>query len=160
MNTQETDEQLKKERQEWLKNYEQEKQAEFAKNKAKMDVDYDSLPMIFQQRIDKFRKTNPRFRIDYERYELFCCKEAILIAEAIHTKEELENFIKLDFKEQKKIVPELSDGHSGNTFGMACRLAYWYLTEMDNVVKEHGALTPLVGCESYGCPHPAEKEQE
>lgn len=45
------------------------------------------------------------------------------------------------------------DGHSGNTFGCAARLAYHYLTEQENIVREHGALVPLVGCEKYGCPH-------
>lgn len=37
--------------------------------------------------------------------------------------------------------------------GLALRLAYWYLTKRENVVREHGALVPLVGCEAYGCTH-------
>lgn len=45
----------------------------------------------------------------------------------------------------------ISEGHSGNTFGMACRLAYLYLTEPENVIKLHGALAPLVGSKEYGC---------
>lgn len=39
-------------------------------------------------------------------------------------------------------------------FGFAVRLAYWYVTDPGAVVAEHGALTPLVGCGDYGCPHP------
>jgi len=148
-----TDEQLEQERKEWLENNEKEKQASFVKNKAKMDSDYDGLPAVFRQRIDKFRNANPRFRIDYEGYELFCCMEAVNIANGVKTKEALDDFCKLDYEQQKEIVPELSDGHSGNTFGSACRLAYWYLTKPDNVAKEHGALTPLVGCDAYGCSH-------
>jgi hypothetical protein len=33
----------------------------------------------------------------------------------------------MEWDEQKKLVPGLDDGHSGNTFGMACRLAIAYL---------------------------------
>ena len=123
-----------------------------------MDSDYDGLPIIFRLRIDKFRNANPRFRVDYECYELFCCMEAVNIAKAVKTKEALDDFCKLAYEQQKEIVPDLSDGHSGNTFGMACRLAYWYLNNPDNILKEHGALTPLVGCDAYGCLHPHDKE--
>lgn len=148
-----TDEQLEQERKEWLENNEKEKQASFAKNKVQMDSDYNELPAVFQQRIDKFRESNPRFRVDYEGYELFCCMEAVKITNAIKTKEGLDDFRKMPYEQQKEVVPDLSEGHSGNTFGSACKLAHWYLTNPDNVTKEHGALTPLVGCAEYGCPH-------
>ncbi len=53
---------------------------------------------------------------------------------------------------QKERVPDLAyDEHSGNTFGVACKLAHCYAAEPDLVPKMHGALCPLVGCESYGC---------
>lgn len=54
---------------------------------------------------------------------------------------------------EREIVPALSDGHSGNSHGMMLRLAWWYLTKPENVAREHGALVPLVGCDSYGCTH-------
>jgi len=61
-------------------------------------------------------------------YNSFCCDQAILIAEFLRTKEKILEFHKMeDFDEQKKLVPGLDDGHSGNTFGMSCRLAIAYL---------------------------------
>jgi hypothetical protein len=33
----------------------------------------------------------------------------------------------MTWDEQKSLVPGLDDGHSGNTFGVACRLAIFYL---------------------------------
>lgn len=145
-----SDEQLEKERQEWLDENERKKQREFKENKADMDERYENLPECFQKRIDKFRANNDRFRIDYEQYELFCCEEAIKIAESLKDVEKVKGFGKLKWEQQKQLVPELSDGHSGNTFGAACHLAYWYLENQENVTKMHGALSPLVGSEEYG----------
>lgn len=45
----------------------------------------------------------------------------------------------------------------GNTFGFACVLARHYITNPENVYREHGALTPLVSCQEYGCPHQREQ---
>lgn len=149
-----TDEQLEQERKEWLSENEKRKQTAFEKNKANMDKDYDELPTIFQQRIDRFRIVNPRFRVDYEIYELFCCKEAIKIANILKTTEALDSFRKAKYKQRRELVPTMSDGHSGNTFAVSCRLAFWYLTKSNNVVKEHGSLAILVGCDAYGCSHP------
>jgi len=144
-----SDEQLEQERKEWLENHEKEKQAKFKEQKAELDKDYEALPVEFQKRIDRFRKNNPRFRVDYESYEMFCCKEAVKIAETLKTPEAIEEFRTLEYEEQKKMVA-FSDGHSGNTFGCALALAYWYVKEKDNVAKMHGALSPLVGSEAYG----------
>ena len=146
-----TDEELEAERLKWRADNEAKKQREFKENEAQMDADYNSLPKCFQERIDKFRANNERFRIDYESYELFCCTEAVKIATACKSAAGVDAFRKLGYEEQKKQVPELGDGHSGNTFGCAVSLAYWYLQNPDNVVKSHGALAPLVGSEEYGC---------
>jgi len=150
-----TDEDLEKEHQNWLDKNEKKKQRLFIRNKPKLDKDYNTLPEEFKKRIDKFRMTNPRFRVDYEPYEMFCCKEALKIAKALKgkTEEEVQNFSKADYTIQKQTVPKLGKGHSGNTFGVAVRLAYWYLFNPENVILEHGALTTLVGCDAYGCPH-------
>lgn len=140
------------------------KRAEFERDRAKLDADYAALPDTFKERIDKFRRTNPDFRWQHEGYEMFCCTEALAVASycSVHriaqpeddheptAAENIEAFRELPYEEQKAA---LSDGHSGNTFGFAMRLAYWWVTDPGMVVKEHGALTPLVGCEEYGCPH-------
>lgn len=141
-----SDEQLEQERQEWLDNNSKEKQEEFNKNRATMDLDYLMLPENFKLRIDRFRNNNPDFRVNYESYELFCCKEAVKIAKACETPEKVK-----EFRDGKSyLVPNLDDGHSGNTFGCACSLAYLHLTNPEFVYKQHGALSPLVGSEEYG----------
>lgn len=143
-----SDEQLEIERTEWLDNHEKEKQQRFLDHKEKMDEDYNSLPDVFKKRIDKFRNNNPRFRIDYEEYEVFCCKEAIKIAEYCKTPEKVEEFSNLKWKDQVKAG--ISDRHSGNTFGCSVQLAYQYLNEKENIPLVYGALSPLVGSEEYG----------
>ena len=118
------------------------------------DAKIAALPVEFQQRIERFRAGNPDFWWDHQPYELFCCEEAMKIADAMKDRpEDLRGFGQLSWEQQKILVPTLSGDHSGNTFGTAVKLAYWYLTNRVNVVREHGALTPLVGCESYGCTH-------
>lgn len=145
-----TDKDLETEKLDWLREYEEEKQQRYKDGVLKMDEQYSALPKCFQERIDKFRANNKRFRIDYESYELFCCEQAIFIANGCKTPEEIKKFADKNWNEQLKQVPELSEDHSGNTFGTACHLAYWYLSNPENVVKIQGALTPLVGSKEYG----------
>ena len=145
-----TDEELEADRLEWLENNEREKQQKFKENKILLDEQYNELPDCFKKRIDRFRANNPRFRIDYESYELFCCTQAVEIANSLKTADKIQGFMKLNWKQQEILVPKLSDGHSGNTFGCACRLAYLYLTNPENVSKLHGSLSPLVGSKDFG----------
>jgi len=135
---------------EWLRKNEEEKQQKFKNGVAELDKQYNALPKCFQERIDKFRANNDRFRIDYEDYELFCCEQAVVIANSCKTPEIVQEFAKKGWDEQLLQVPELSDGHSGNTFGASCKLAYWYLSNPENVQKVNGALSPLVGSVEYG----------
>lgn len=145
-----TNKQLEQERQEWFANNERKKLEAFEKNKTQMDADYEALPENFKKRIDRFRENNDRFRIDYEGYEVFCCKEALKIAAACGTPEKIEEFKKSKWEEQKNMVPDLSEDHSGNTFGCATQLAYTHLKWPESVHKIHGALSPLVGSDKYG----------
>jgi hypothetical protein len=144
-----TDEDLEAERVEWLRKHEEEKQQRFKDNVAKMDETYNSLPKCFQERIDRFRTNNDRFRIDYEEYELFCCTEAIKVANACKTTEKIDAFVKMKYEEQIKLV-NLDEGHSGNTFGACITLAYLFLTEPENVCKVYGSMSNLVGSVEYG----------
>jgi len=135
----------------WLKKYKEKKRSEFIKDKKQLDEDYDNLPLVFQRRITILRDNNPNFRVAHETYEMLVCKEAVKIAYAFPKKEELEAFRKADYGKQKKMLPIMSNAHSGNSWGASIRLAYWYITDKEDVWKEHGALCPLVGCEDYGC---------
>lgn len=132
----------------------------FEENRADHDARIAALPEVFQRRITKFQSANPDFRWKHESYELFSCEQAVLIASTVQTAEALQDFIKADWEAQKLLVPGLSDQHSGNTFGMACRLAHWYLEVPEQVIAEHGALVSLTGCEEYGCLHPETAEAQ
>lgn len=145
-----SDKQLEQEHKEWCENYKKEKQEAFEKDKAQMDFDYESLPKNFKKRIDRFRTNNPNFRVDFEKYELFCCKEALKIASVCKTQEDVKKFHDLGFDEQIKILPTLSDGHSGNTFGCACMLAKLQLDFPERIHEMHGSLSPLVGSKDFG----------
>jgi len=145
-----SDEQLEQEHKEWCDNYEKEKQEAFKRDKEQMDADYEALPDNFKKRIDRFRKNNPNFREDFEKYELFCCTEALKIAGICKTQEDIMKFHELGFEEQIKILPTLSDGHSGNTFGCACMLARIQLEMPDKISEFHGSLSPLVGSKTFG----------
>ena len=128
-----------------------EKLVKFEKNKAQMDEDYNALPEAFKMRIANYRANNPNFRVEYEAYELFCCKEAIKIATALPTVELIQQFHALPYETQRAAITDLSNDHSGNTFGCACALAKAYLENPDFVVsKVHGALSPMVGSKEYG----------
>lgn len=120
-----TDQCLELEREEWLENYRLDKEESFRKNKTKLDEDFNSLPPVFQARIIRFRDEDPKFRVDSEAYELFCCVEALKIIEYCKTPENVTLFKEDNNEEHSKAG--LSEGHSGNTFYGACALAYSYL---------------------------------
>jgi hypothetical protein len=119
--------------------------------RAAQDAQYTSLPAVFQRRIDGFRARNRDFRWQQEAYELACCVDAVRIAAWAGTPARVKAFADLDWPAQKAAIPDLFDGHSGNSFGFACRLAHHYLTNPALVEQEHGALCALVGCTAYGC---------
>jgi hypothetical protein len=148
------DEQAEQNRLELLESERQERE-KFEANRERLDVTYQSLPAVFQARIDRFRAGNANFRWKFECYEMFCCTQAIAFAEALKTPDAIKQWRKLGYDEQRAQVPAMEDGHSGNTFGCACMLAFWFLKEPNIVPKLHGGLTPLVGCEEYGCTHPS-----
>lgn len=170
------EEQQAEEHAKWVRQYEEEQKAKFEEGRESLDEKYRKLPEIFQKRIDKFRKNNPDFRWKYESYEMFCCEQAVIIAAAIgkrlfdeagaknmpfdEAKESIissapsafQEFYDMSWEKQKELVPDLADGHSGNTFGCSVMLARLYVSDqLDYIVKFYGALAPLVGSEEYGC---------
>lgn len=135
------------------------KKAEWLAKRDEMDRRLAALPLPFQMRICRFRHNNPDFGWEYEPYEMSACVDGAKIAAALNDASEVETFQKLPWEEQKKVVPDLDTGHSGNTFGMAVRLAYHMLTNPDYVWMDHAAISPLVGCEC-GCPPVKDVEVE
>lgn len=143
----------------YVEGLEREKDESFEMEREERDAAYDALPDVFKRRIAWFRSNNPRFRQDFEPYEMSSCTDAIKLAAWAQSSADpaaaIQRFREADYDEQKRMVPELDyDAHSGNSFGFAVRLAYHYVTEPENVYEEHGAMVPLVGCVDYGCLHP------
>lgn len=147
--------------QEWCDQKDRDRRAWFEANKDDLDRRVAVLPEVFRRRIDRFRAGNPDFRWEHESYELFCCEQAVVIADALGTPEKFREVVGYGSIEGrwdaiKAAVPGLDDGHSGNTFGAAVSLASYYLNSPENVVRQHGAMTPVVGCKAYGCTHGTE----
>lgn len=128
-------------------------QEKYYTDKEATDARIALLPEVFQRRIQRFTEGNCDFVWKYLRYELFCCEEAMRISDRFKTSESVSEFYSAPWEKQKELMPELSDEHSGNTFGCACKLAQAYLADPSLVVRMHGALVPLVGCTEYGCTH-------
>lgn len=145
----------KAENQREAKEREKAERQEFEDSRAEFDAKYAALPEVFQRRLDRFRAGNPDFRWKFEGYEMFCCTQALAFAAQFPTEKELDAWSLMPYEKQKAACPAMEDGHSGNTFGCAVLLAKAYLSRPELVPLIHGALTPLVGCEAYGCTHPA-----
>lgn len=60
--------------------YDREKRERFAAEQEKLDADYEALPAEFKARIARRRANSPRFRMDWEGYEMFTCTQAVAFA--------------------------------------------------------------------------------
>lgn len=128
--------------------------AEFETRRADVEARIAALPLWFRARFERFAAGNPNFLPEFGDYELICCEQGVAFS-ARMSAAELREWAKLPYHEQKAAMPEMDDGHSGNTFSFAVRLAVLSHERPELVALEHGALTPLVGCEAYGCTHEA-----
>ena len=133
---------------------EEDRRKRFEKDRKKLDRQFGSLPEVFQRRLSWFRASTPGWRAQHEGYEMTCCVDAVKIATVMKTPAGVRRFQKMSSKKQHELIPDLDTGHSGNTFGMAVRLAFLYLSEPLLVIAEHAAISPLLGCDGCGCVHP------
>ena len=74
-----------------------------------------------------FESLGVRFDGDSGEYNYFACSQGILIANTLETEEKIIEYNKLGWEEQKRIVPGISDDHSGGTWGLAINAAVRYL---------------------------------
>ncbi len=129
-----------------------ERAAAYEGKRADFDARVAALVDPLRLRIERFRAIGgDEWRHEHEPYELFTCEQAAVFAEACGTVDELKAFAALTYKEQRRRMPKMSDGHSGNTFGQACRLAQCLLEQPELAPKMHGAMCALTGCDAYGC---------
>jgi len=136
----------------WVADQKAERKAHYEANRVDYDKRVGALPEPFQKRIDRFIRNQPEFPWEYLPYELAACEDAVKIAAALKTSDAIRDFQGTDHEHQRELVPGLADGHSGNTFGWAVRLAHHYVTNPDLVWADHAAISALVGCDDAGCP--------
>lgn len=147
-----TEAEEKERHQQWLAKREQKQREEAEANAAEADARIAKLPQPFQDRIQGFRKRKPDFRWKFEEYELYCCEQAAVFAQAFPTPEAIEKFAKAKSDAQLQMLPSLDQEHSGNTFGASVQFARLFVAgNYDFLFKAHGAMCPLVGCDDYGC---------
>lgn len=131
-------------------------EAELEEGRAERDAKVAAMPKLFRDRIERFQRTKPDWRRDHEAYEIFCCQEAVKIAVHLLAKPAEDPFVAAERfarseELQKEVLGNTLQEHSGNTFSAACKLALVFVTKPENVVRQHGALCGMVGCEEYGC---------
>lgn len=147
-----TVEEEKERHRQWVAEKEAKEKAEYEANAEKYRERVAALPEVFRTRIARFVMNNPEFSWRYLGYELSSCEDAVKIADVLKTGDAIVEFQKMDYEHQMERVPGLCDGHSGNTFGWAVRLAHHFVTNPDLVWADHAAISPLVGCDDAGCP--------
>lgn len=119
-----------------------------------------ALPDIYRRRMEKFIGASDSFLREYGDYEMSATEDAVKVQKWLEENGATKENYKLlgdDWKLGESIG--MSDGHSGNSYGMAVRLGWWGATDPEGVVLEHGAMVPLTGCEDYVCPHPYEEDE-
>jgi len=128
------------------------KRAEFEPKRESFMARVEALPEGFRERMRGFIATSPSWAWECGPYELFCCEEAVKIANTLGSVEAVRSFAKAPQAEQKTAVPSMEfDEHSGNTFGSAVLFAVISLESPDALPKYHAAICPLMGCEDAGC---------
>ena len=64
-------------------------------------------------------------------YNIFCCEEAVKIANILRTKDRILEYHKASTELQKVMVTDVNyNDHSGNTLSMSCHIAIKYLPIM------------------------------
>lgn len=122
------------ERMAMLAGFDRQSRERFEEQREELDAKYDALPEALKLRFDRFRAEDPDFRHEGEAYEMAAAWDGAKIADylrpqAIVAKDEkaierlVRDFHALSWEEQKAAIPDLDEGHSGNTFAGACRLA-------------------------------------
>ena len=107
----------------WSKLDREKQQEEFDKYMETADEKYAALPKCLQKRIDTMRANdNADIRL-LEPYRMFVFQEGVKIAAVVTSEKEIFAFRELSWKNQKTLVPDLSEDHSGGTFAIAISAA-------------------------------------
>lgn len=135
------------------------KKAKYEVEKEDLAKRIEAMPEPFRRRFVRFTRNNPNFMVEHGSYEVFCCEQAVAFADTLKTVGVVTDFEKMSYEDQRKAVPAMSDGHSGNTFSFAVALARTYIVEPRAIPFFHAASAIIVGCEEAGC-HPLTDEEK
>ena len=110
---------LQQQREEWSKHYHEKQQKEFDEYMQTAGEKYAALPKCLQKRIDAMRVSDDADTRYWEPYTMFAFQEGVKIAAILTSEKEILAFRELSWKNQKTLVPDLSEDHSGGTFATA-----------------------------------------
>lgn len=146
-----------------LASIQQKRQDDFNENCEKYQEQYEALPDPLKRRVDRYVANCPtEWWVDFGGYELYGLTAAVAIAKLAAGSPDPENAIKvfseLSWAEKGELVPESVLADSGNLHSYALRVASTLVMDdpqRDLILEwDHGALTPLTGCDAYGCAAP------
>ena len=110
---------LQQQREERSKFYREKQQKEFDEYMKTADEKYAALPKCLQKRIDAMRASDDADTRFWEPYNMFAFQEGVKIAAILTNETEILAFRELSWKNQKLLVPDLAEDHSGGTFATA-----------------------------------------
>lgn len=122
---------FERQRQQWLEDYERERKETYAKNKESYRQRVDALDPPFRDRMERFIEQDgfEEFFIDTGDYELFTVEQSNLLYR--HWKvigngdtDWFLDFKKASYETQKRLFPDMDEGHSGNTHDWMVGLAH------------------------------------
>lgn len=127
-------------------------QEEYENERRTWDARVTALQPPLRLRMERFRAVGgDDWRWHAEPYEMASVEEASRLIARFESAEALRSFGKLDHEAQKAIHPNMGEGHSGNTWNHALRLAILCYERPDLVPRDHAVICALVGCEEARC---------
>lgn len=147
-----TEEEERERHETWVAEQRAKRREELEATREDRDAKIATLPDPLRERMEGFHERGgDEWRAEYEEYELSICVDAAKVAAALPDADAVRAFHEKGYEQQREIVPDTSDGHSGNSWGMVIRLAHLMHSNPSLVPKEHGGICPLVGCENCCC---------
>ena len=114
---------LQQRHEEQSKRYHEKRQKEFDEYMETAGEKYAALPKCLQKHIDAMRASDDADTRYWEPYNMFAFQEGVKIAAILTSEKEILAFRELSWKNQKTLVPDLSEDHSGGTFATAIAAA-------------------------------------
>lgn len=146
-----TDEDLQKDHEKWMANWEREKQESLEKNREDWTRRESLLPKWLQDRLTTFReRSGSNFELEGWGYELVICELAVEYAKLGEVILDKDMFAVGPFESEAIKTIANEQGTSGNQHGAALSLAKAHLADPDlSMAGTVSALSPLTGSAFY-----------